>query len=115
MPTYRSAPEGVVITPASTGTTLPYGGVSLLATTAGSANYLIEAPVAGVKKWIFSVGNTTASNTVITSTASVSIGPGATNKLSFAQTNGPMIALIGLSATRYGILSSTGVTLSSTS
>ena len=115
MPTYRNAPEGVVITPATTATALPYGGVSLLNTTAGSANYLLEAPVAGIKKYIFSFGNTTVANTVITSTASITFN-GTNNKLAFAQTaGGASISLVGISATRWGILASTGITLSSTS
>lgn len=114
MPTYRRGPEGVIITPSSTGQTLPSGGVTLLNTTAGSANYLIDAPVPGVKKYIFSFGNTTVANTVITSTASITFN-GTNNKLSFAQTaGGANIALEGITATRWGILSSTGVTLATT-
>jgi hypothetical protein len=118
MPSYRRAPDEAVVTETTTSATLNASGVSVLGTIGstggGSANWSIGAPIAGKRKTIISTNNTTVANTVITSTASITFN-GTNNKLSFAAAGNSMIHMIGITPTRYFILGSTGITLSSTS
>lgn len=117
MPSYRRSPDEAVVTETTTSATLNPSGVSLLGTIGstggGSANWVIGVPIAGKRKTIISTNNTTVANTVLTTTSSITFN-GTNNKLSFAAAGNSMIHMVGVSATRYFILGSTGVTLSST-
>lgn len=118
MPSYRRAPDWAVVTESTTSATLNGSGVSVLGTIGstggGSANWSLAAPVAGKFKTIISTNNTTVANTVITTTASITFN-GTNNKLSFAAAGNSMIHMAALTPTRWFIIASTGVTLSTTS
>ncbi len=115
----RRVPDQTVVTEGTTTATLGGSGTSILGTPGstggGSANWILAAPVPGKDKTIISTNNTTVANTVITTTASITFD-GNKNKLSFAQTTqASAVTLKALTSTRWMILASTGVTLSSTS
>lgn len=100
------APGGLAtdVTAESTGTNLKAGGVSTIASTSGAKSYTLDAPVPGVRKTIWCTAGSTANTSKVTSSASFD----GTNFAATFNAAGDALELVGLSATRWGIIANLG-------
>jgi hypothetical protein len=103
--------SGMTATTTSTGgATLPNYGVSVIATSATAATFLIGAPVAGVRKEIYVVTSASALTFGGTSTSQVfskvAGGSAGSTTLTLTDANlaGQSLLLRGLSATKWGVM-----------
>lgn len=97
----------------STGVTIPNSGLSVF-TALTTSSYTLAAPAQGVRKELFGMTTSTSTAAKIVTLASGNFQSTASSTYTIATINGvgQSISLIGLSTSRYGVLSNAGVTLS---
>lgn len=118
-PTLSPGDKREPITVASTGTTIPNYGQTIVKSTVALRTYVLQAPVAGVEKTLFCTNATTNLLAKVTFGSAVSVfanvGQGSTlHSVKFNHPN-QSISLMGLSSTRWLITGSNNSPTLSTS
>jgi hypothetical protein len=106
---YATAENLGTATTGSTVVSIPNYGLSVIA--AGSNTYVLDAPEAGVTKFLYSAAGSSGARIVklhpVSSGDSITVGSGGATEIAIHSTDNTVISLVGVSSVKWALLTAT--------